>query len=47
MAERLLREIKYSFRELCGVLSIEELITNDALIDSITRVEHLLIGLEL
>jgi len=46
MTEKLLREIKYSFRQMYGGFSVLELTTNNALIDSITRVEELFTSLE-
>ncbi len=45
MTQKLLQEIKRAFWALCGAISPEELTTNPALVQSITRVEKVLVSL--
>jgi hypothetical protein len=39
MNAKLIVDLKYAFRDLCGVFSIEELVTNQDLIEAITQLE--------
>lgn len=41
MNEKALKDLKRVFREWCGLLSIEEIISNHSLTDAIAKVEQL------
>lgn len=42
MNERAMNDLKHAFREWCGLLSIDEIISNGALTEAIAKVEQLL-----